>query len=135
MTIKVIIEGPSQSGKTQLANLIHNALIHAPNQRYDVSIEDAGEADGSDRADRCVNSSSHVADVNIFVRQTGDAPVKTSEDADLDTPDVEIESEDAQNADTAELPAVDDTAAEVVEDGTDAVDDLDPDDVEDEEAA
>lgn len=44
MTVTVTISGPAKSGKTNLANLIHNALLASTNQHYDVNLIDEGKA-------------------------------------------------------------------------------------------
>lgn len=130
MTVTVTIQGPSKSGKTQLANLIHNALISAPNQRYEVSIGDECECEVSNRQARCVNNSSHVCDVNVIVGQTDDEAsdvvdeVEDSEDA---TNDTQTETDEVDVVeDVVSEEVTEEVVVDVVEDGNDAeTDDLD----------
>jgi len=104
MTVTVTIEGPSKSGKTQLANLIHNALIRAPNQRYDVSIGDECACEMSNRTDRCVNPSSHTMDVNVIVGQTSDTDEQDDSTPEETEPDVVDDAVDETETEQATPP-------------------------------
>ena len=107
MTVTVTIEGASKSGKSQLANVIHNALIHASNQHYTVDIVDEGVQGDGQRVLRNVDNSSHTSYVKIIVRQTdaaendGGGENDDSDDND-NVPDTEDSAEPADATDSSD---------------------------------
>ena len=106
MTVTVTIEGASKSGKSQIANVIHNALIHASNQHYDVEIVDEGVKGDGQRLLRNVDNSSHVGDVKIFVRQTDAEPEDELDDIPSDDND-NVPLDDEDKGDSAASPDAD----------------------------